>query len=188
MEVIGTIVVCLLIADLIVGTVHWAEDTYCGATYEANKAKAQGIVRRVCAANAWHHVQPTKMGDTFWSRNLLSIVVTWTLAAGCCIAGLHHWGLWLTAAVVCVGNEIHWWTHSKPPRLVKCLQEIGVCQSPQQHAKHHDGRFTTNYCTVTNWLNPILERLNYWRRLEAAIALTGITPKRTELVRDEQEH
>ncbi len=40
------------------------------------------------------------------------------------------------------------------------------------------GEKNSHYCVVTNFLNPLLEEVNFWRRLERTIEwVTGRTPK-----------
>ncbi|MFN9421301.1 MAG: fatty acid desaturase CarF family protein [Pirellula sp.] len=44
-----------------------------------------------------------------------------------------------------------------------------MLQSPKHHAQHHIEPFESKYCVMTDWLNPILDRLDFWRRLEEII-------------------
>ena len=51
-------------------------------------------------------------------------------------------------------------------RLVRGLQEFGLIQSPRHHAGHHQPPYLTRYCTLTDYLNPVLDRLHVWRWAE----------------------
>jgi plasmanylethanolamine desaturase len=46
------------------------------------------------------------------------------------------------------------------------LQKIKLLQTQRHHAKHHSGEKDSHYCSVTNFLNPILEELEFWKGLE----------------------
>jgi ubiquitin-conjugating enzyme E2 variant len=51
-------------------------------------------------------------------------------------------------------------------------------QSPRHHGRHHSGAKDSYYCVVTNVLNPVLEKVNFWRRLETVVEhATGKAPK-----------
>lgn len=58
------------------------------------------------------------------------------------------------------------------------LQRAHLLQSPRHHGSHHAGSKNSHYCVVTNFLNPVLEEVNFWRRLERLVQrLTGRAPK-----------
>lgn len=66
-------------------------------------------------------------------------------------------------------NEIHKWAHrtrAENGPVITFLQRIGVLQSPVQHGNHHRGTKDTYYCVITDYLNPVLERLRFWPALE----------------------
>ena len=89
-----------------------------------------------------------------------------------------------------LANEIHAAAHSSPSSngvLITRLQKIGIIQSHAHHAAHHRGLKNVNYCTVTNWLNPLLESVRFWRRLEVVIRiLSRQRPRRDPVVRRRQ--
>ena len=98
-----------------------------------------------------------------------------------------------TAALVLgifVSNEVHAAAHARPSELpgwVRRLQRAGVIQSPLHHAAHHRALKNVNFCTLTDWTNPVLERVRFWRRLEALIRLSrGIRTRRDPVVRRQQ--
>jgi hypothetical protein len=55
--------------------------------------------------------------------------------------------------------------------------------SPEQHARHHRRPFDNNYCTLTNWLNPILDATRFWRLLERILALMRVPVQRCSIAR-----
>ena len=89
-----------------------------------------------------------------------------------------------------VSNEVHAAAHARPSELpgwVRRLQRAGVIQSPLHHAAHHRALKNVNFCTLTDWTNPVLERVRLWRRLEALIRLSrGIRTRRDPVVRRQQ--
>jgi ubiquitin-conjugating enzyme E2 variant len=79
-----------------------------------------------------------------------------------------------------VVNEIHRLAHrpALAGPLIKTLQEIGVIQSPRHHCGHHREPTDTRYCILTDWLNPILDRLRFWSALEHLLEWLNFEPNR----------
>jgi len=68
--------------------------------------------------------------------------------------------------------------HTKPPALVVFLQKSGLIISHEKHHKHHTGDFDTDYCIINGWMNPFLEKIDFWRRAEKFISsVTGLVPR-----------
>ncbi|HTW83988.1 MAG TPA: fatty acid desaturase CarF family protein [Candidatus Sulfotelmatobacter sp.] len=62
---------------------------------------------------------------------------------------------------------IHYWGHcGTPPRAIALLQRLGVLQPAAHHALHHKRPYGVRYCTTTTFLNPVLDRIGFWRGLE----------------------
>jgi hypothetical protein len=58
---------------------------------------------------------------------------------------------------------------------VAWLQRAQVLQTTRHHSRHHQGQRNTHYCVISNLLNPVLEEVQLWVRIERAIErLTGI--------------
>lgn len=175
-EIGWQIVACVLAADLATGLVHWWEDAYGLPTWP-------WLGPAVIRPNIEHHLQPWTLGGMggFAFRNWQSAALACAVCWGAWAMGWLTWQLVLTAALASLGNEVHLWAHH-PRRggpLVARLQELGVLQSPQQHGRHHRPPFEAYYCTLTNFVNPVLEAARFWRLLEMAIeATTGIAPRR----------
>lgn len=63
--------------------------------------------------------------------------------------------------------------------IARFLQRIHVLQGAQHYWQHHKWPHDCNYCTLTPWMNPILDRIGLWRGIERLlIPLLG--PVRTE--------
>lgn len=158
-----------LTADLAVGLVHWWEDRYGDPAWPI-------LGRLVVEPNIRHHTHPRAfLAGNYWKRNCSSIVpaVAVALAAAAC----GEWWLATVAAFASQGNEIHGWAHQRCSRFVRGLQMTGILLSPEQHADHHEQPFSVNYCTMTDLVNPVLERIRFWRGLEAVFAVVGIRPR-----------
>lgn len=182
---LGQLIAAIAAADLLVGVGHWLEDSYCGVTRTAEAGpRREDVFGGVCAANAWHHAEPLRMADSAWRRNALPLLVAGGGAALLALLGWLGWQSWVTLALIGVANEVHYWQHAPAPRWVRKLQAMGVLATPQQHALHHRGVHDTHYCLITNWLNPVLDGLRFWRGLEWLVAVAlGYRVSRTVLVR-----
>ena len=175
LKTIGTIVLCLWAADFITGFAHWVEDTYCLENYPL-------IGSFICEPNIDHHIDPqlmVRMG-TFFSRNILQ----WSLCGGVFallwMVGFGNIYTFLTLLFASFGNEVHRWNHmSKTGPFVTFMKDSGIIQMQRQHSMHHKPPHDRYYCVLTSQLNAVLERVNFWRRLEWGLKVTtGLTPKR----------
>ena len=182
LKLIGAFFVCLWAADFVTGLAHWLEDTYCLEDYPL-------IGSFICEPNIEHHVNPTLMvrSGTFFSRNILQ----WSLCGGMFgllwIVGFGNAYTFTTLLMASFGNEIHRWNHmSKTGSFVTFMKDSGLIQVQKQHSLHHKQPHNQYYCVMTSLLNSVLERINFWRKLEWVVkATTGIAPKR-ENRRDSQ--
>lgn len=70
-------------------------------------------------------------------------------------------------------NQIHKWAHlSKKDRgmLPRLLNKTKLIISPQLHQKHHNGKINNSYCITSGICNPILDKINFWKKLESLIS------------------
>jgi hypothetical protein len=85
----------------------------------------------------------------------------------------------LAAAATVATNQFHKWAHQESPSaFARWLQRRRLVLEPQHHKRHHTQPFDVNYCITNGWLNPILSRLKFFRRLEAALGFFGIKTAR----------
>ena len=83
-------------------------------------------------------------------------------------------GLLLFTAGIAATNRFHQWAHAdRVPRWVAALQRRGLILSPEHHARHHRGAHDRAYCVTTGWLNPLLDAVAFFARLEAAVRWLG---------------
>jgi plasmanylethanolamine desaturase len=153
----------VLIADFFSGLVHWAEDAYA-------RKDTPIIGKWIGEANIEHHVKPRAFVSRGWWASSWDLALAGVLVvAGAWWLKLLSWHVWLFAAVSANANQIHKWAHSAPHengRFVTWLQKLKILQTQRHHAKHHSGKKDSHYCSVTNFLNPILEELEFWKHLE----------------------
>lgn len=168
---ITSLLVGYLLADLLAGFWHWAEDRYFHSDWPF-------VGKYIAAPNELHHSEPTAfLNQGYWSRNWTTIAPA---AIAFVIALLCGAPLWLLAtfAFVSQANEIHAWAHRRvSSRFVRGLQEFGLFQSPRHHAVHHKSPFDCRYCVMSDWLNPVLDRLKFWAWLEAIAGRFGLKVK-----------
>lgn len=151
-----------LIADLLGGFLHWLEDRVLTETMPI-------LGPYVVAPNRRHHADPMafatgsfldRNGTTFIAAGAVALL--WLLIFGPSL-------VWVSASVGgMVTSMVHYWTHRVPPvgSWRRAMQDVGVIQSARQHAQHHRPPAEGRYCVLTDWLNPLLDRVRLWARLE----------------------
>ncbi len=162
----------VLLADFVAGIVHWLEDAY---GTEETPVVGPLLIR----PNIVHHHFPRHFTRLTWWQSSWDLVL---LGALLLAAGWYwdflSWQLGLFVAVSANANQVHKWSHrtrAENGRFISFLQDIRVLQTPRHHALHHTDPKNTYYCPITNLVNPLLERIAFWPRLEALIAaVTGI--------------
>jgi ubiquitin-conjugating enzyme E2 variant len=166
----------VLLADLVSGFVHWAEDAYA--------RPGTPLLGRLARDNLRHHWRPREFLQKSWLESSWDLLLGGALVvAACAAAGVLTWHVALFALLVANANQIHKWAHmnrAEAPRLVHWLQRLHLLQTPRHHGRHHAGTRTTHYCVITNFLNPLLEEVAFWARLERAIEWATGARRRSE--------
>ncbi|HEX7316483.1 MAG TPA: fatty acid desaturase CarF family protein [Pyrinomonadaceae bacterium] len=169
----------LVFGDFVTGLVHWAADTY---GEESTPVIGQSLVRPFRV----HHVRPQEIcehgivetiGNTcILAAPLLTLFVV--LSAFGEISAAAAFAVFTAAATVGVTvatNQFHKWAHQDaPPRVVRVLQRARIILSPEHHRAHHTAPFESSYAITNGWLNPLLNRTRFFRRLEGALRAFGI--------------
>ena len=165
---------CLLAVDLISGFLHWAEDTWTAP------GRSELLDAYVVRDNIEHHRRPGGIrAGAYWATNRVCIVLAAIAGAVLLACHVHAREAYVIVLLASQSNQVHLWAHSStPPRPVEWLQAVGLLQSRAMHAKHHKAPYASNFCTMTNYLNPLLDRTGFWRALEAAIVACGATVQR----------
>lgn len=166
--IIGQLLVGWLIADFLTGVLHWLEDR---VLTEATPLLGRTIV----APNRLHHIDPMAFTrKSFVDRNWSTWAVV-GLVSGLWLFLLGPSVVWASATVGgMVASMVHYHTHRPTSGLLRALQDIGVVQSIRQHAKHHKPPSAGSYCVLTDWLNPLLDHLQVWARLERLLRRFGV--------------
>jgi sterol desaturase/sphingolipid hydroxylase (fatty acid hydroxylase superfamily) len=170
-SILGSLLLGWLLADFLSGLFHWWEDRI---GYETTPF----LGTRVVVWNRIHHRNPdASLKGGFWYRNrdpilgVIFISIVWIILAGPSL-------IWFAATIGgMVSNEVHFFTHH--PLSNKALvvaQEIGILQSPKHHSRHHSRAQDVRYCVLTNFLNPVLDAVGFWTRLEHGLVRLGFSP------------
>jgi ubiquitin-conjugating enzyme E2 variant len=85
--------------------------------------------------------------------------------------------------LVFMTNQIHKWSHlDRPSGAVRLLQRLRLILPAEHHQVHHTGDHTARYCITTGWLNPMMDRVQFFRRSERLIqAATRLQPREDDL-------
>lgn len=173
--------IALIGGDLVTGLVHWFADTYFS---EDTPIIGPSLVKPF----RLHHVYPRDIT----THNVVEVVGNSCILAvpvlGFCLYLL--WLLpesgWLAFKTVYVAllavatvltNQFHKWAHQeKPSSLVRWMQRRRLVLEPAHHELHHTAPYNLHYCITNGWLNPLLNRIKFFRRLEALLRLFGMEP------------
>jgi ubiquitin-conjugating enzyme E2 variant len=178
-----------LSADLVSGLVHWAADTWGNQTWPIVGPTLIRSFREhhVDAKAITHHDFVETNGATALVLVPLLLGIHLSMPTGSSAwTRLHYqsslFALSLTLFVF-LTNQIHKWAHSDlPPRSVRLLQELGLILPSAHHQVHHAGQHTSCYCITTGWLNPVLDRIRFFRISETLIqSISTLRPREDDL-------
>lgn len=150
-------------AEFAAGFVHWFEDAYI-------RDHTPVIGRLIGRPNTVHHHCPRYMTrHTWWQSSWDLSILAGILVLGAWSCGCLTWQVWLFAVLAANANEFHKWEHRTRKEngpIISYLQDIHLLQSAKHHALHHTDPKNSHYCTITNFLNPVLDGISFWDRLE----------------------
>ena len=167
---IKSMLLAYVLSDFASGVVHWLGDTFGEEHWPILGA---GFIRPF----RQHHVDPEGItrhdfievnGNNcfvlmmFLIPSFLIINPSWGIGGffSLCFALFFSLGIFMT-------NQLHRWAHmAEPPKLIATLQRWNLVLSPQVHDVHHQAPYKTYYCITCGWLNPLMDRLDFWRRGE----------------------
>ena len=161
-----------LVADLLSGIVHWAGDTI-------GDAQTPIFGPNFVTPFRYHHVDPKDITrhDFVETNGNNCIVVAPILALlllvtprstgwfffSCTVVAFTSWFVFCT-------NQFHKWAHAdRPAGWIRLLQRAGLILSPEHHAIHHASPQDKAYCITVGWMNPLLDRIGFFRAFEALI-------------------
>jgi plasmanylethanolamine desaturase len=179
-DLIGLGVACLvgyLVADFLSGFVHWAGDT---VGDETTPVFGPNFVRPF----RYHHIDPKDITrHDFVETNGNNCIVVAPILAFLMLTMPKTTGPYFYCAVVVAftswfvfcTNQFHKWAHDdNPAGWIRALQRMGLILSPAHHAIHHASPQNKSYCITVGWMNPLLDRIGFFRILEAVI--TRVSP------------
>lgn len=158
-------------ADFLSGVAHWWEDRCLVAP------QRWAWLESIRIDNVKHHRVPGYLTtEGMWGNINTTAPLTIPLTLALWLVGSPTW-IWLALFFVTFGNYVHRLSHDgRCSRLVKILQWSELFIPPEQHSVHHysvlSGRLLTkeesrdSYCVMTGYLNPILDSVGFWRKLE----------------------
>ena len=172
-----------LSGDLVSGFVHWAADTY-GS--EDTPVVGQSLIKPF----RLHHLYPRDI----CVHNLVTTVGNTCILAVPVLA-LCLYVLWITehgllafiilcttlmAAATVATNLFHKWAHQESnSKGVRLLQRMRLVLDPEHHQLHHSRPFDKHYCITNGWLNPLLNKIGFFRKLEATLRWIGVERSNT---------
>jgi|GEM_PF-743928 len=153
-------------ADFITGVIHWWEDTYGNPNWKI-------IGKYVVEPNLVHHKQPHKLLEgSWWSRINTSVIAAAIFWGILWSIGLFSWQIIVCLLFCTQGNEVHAMSHRPDKatnKFIRFLQRTGIFQSKKIHRWHHKAPYETNFCVMSDFCNPILNRIGFWGKLELLI-------------------
>ena len=153
----------VLAADFATGFFHWLEDTYA-------REDTPLIGNIIAKPNIVHHHYPSAMArHSWWKTSRELILGSIGIVAVAALLGHFSWEIVLFALLVGNSNEFHKWAHRRSSEngpVISFLHRTGLLQGARHHALHHTDPKDSHYCTITVLLNPILDRIGFWAKLE----------------------
>jgi hypothetical protein len=161
-----------LVADFLSGVVHWAGDTI-------GDQNTPIFGPNFVTPFRYHHVDPKDITrhDFVETNGNNCIVVAPVLGLLLLLTpkttGWFFYGcvmMVFTSLFVFATNQFHLWAHQdNPARWVRALQRAGLILSPEHHATHHASPQDKSYCITVGWMNPVLDKVSFFRTCETVI-------------------
>lgn len=152
-----------LFADFLTGTIHWWEDTYGNPSWPI-------LGKSVVLPNLEHHQNPRSLlAGSYWNRINTSLYAAIVVGVLLWLCGWHSWRMIVCLVFASQGNEIHAVAHrtdKENGKFLMFLQKIGIVQKRKTHGWHHQAPYNTNFCVMTEFMNPILNAINFWVKVE----------------------
>lgn len=170
-----------IIADFVSGMMHWSADTY--------GTEDTPVLGKLIKPFRHHHVDPQAICRhdfvlTVGNVCILAVpllgVLLYSMVGATAISGAKAFialsSTLLTSAGVAT-NIFHRWAHAKRTNwFITLLQNSRLILKSDHHDLHHSRPFDSNYCITVGWLNPLLERIDFFRKLERILSWIGLKP------------
>jgi len=170
-------------ADFLSGFVHWMGDTW-------GHAETPVFGSRFILPFREHHVDQKAITRHAFSEVNGNNCLVASLFLGGAIGSASFFSMsawvffllsvsfWLSLGVF-VTNQFHKWAHmSQVSPMISFLQKHRFILHPEDHAIHHQAPYDRFYCITTGWLNSILLKTGFFRRIELMVTrVTGAVPR-----------
>lgn len=171
-----------LLADFLTGMVHWWQDAYGNPAWPI-------LGKYMVEPNLNHHKHPRDLlKGSYWTRIKASFVAAIILIILFYLCGWSSWQMILCLLFSSQGNEIHAMSHrtnKENGKFVIFLQRLGLIQGRKTHGWHHKAPYDTNFCVMTEFLNPVLSKIDLWKKMESFLhKFFGIKPLRGSPIRE----
>ena len=155
-----------LLADIISGMVHWFADTF-------GKVEWPIIGNTFIRSFHEHHLDPKSITRHDWIETngnnffigipvLLLVFYFEKEISAEIIVGVCFLNIWTSLT-----NQFHKWAHqSTVPTIVKKLQSFRIITQKSEHLVHHRSPHDCSYNITHGLLNPLLDRIGFYRALE----------------------
>lgn len=172
--------VAWVLADFVSGLVHWFADTYgaddtplFGPWLIKPFRQHHQYARDICThnlvltiGNSCTAAAPLQAGILYLLLSDEEVSVTKAVLA---------FVFNLFAIAMVATNVLHKWAHAEQTNsVISRLQRSRVFLSPAHHHLHHTKPFDSHYCITNGWLNPLLERIRFFRRLDSVLCKTPL--------------
>ena len=165
--VIGFIAAQFLV-DFMSGMLHWAADTW-------GKFETPILGPTIIRSFRMHHVDPQDITlHSFIETNASSsypipfvVAFAFLINSPSFLSQTYNWMVIFASILGILTNEFHKWSHmvhTKPHAIIRFLQQSGLIISHEKHHLHHTGKFDSNYCIINGWMNPFLDKIDFWRK------------------------
>jgi ubiquitin-conjugating enzyme E2 variant len=155
--------VVVITIDFLSGCVHWF--------FDSQVEPSESFVGRIAIDFLDHHVRPGRTAEVgfFVSAHRPALFVTLPLVTlstvltlPVMVAAAIFWTGFFSMLVPQTHKEAHLYEHHP---VMAWLQKSRLILHPVSHQKHHDDNRQC-YCVFTGWLNPVLDRIRFWRLME----------------------
>lgn len=164
--IVAQIVLLILAADFMGGLFHWAEDSY-----GTENTPFWGPV--FVGPNIRHHRHPSAMMRKHWLPNNAPLFGVSTAIVLVALAfDALSWQILVFAVFSGLNQQVHRFNHTPSVRLpgfVRVLQRLHFMQDARHHWCHHRPPHRTHFCALTPYMNPVLDRIGFWRGLERLV-------------------
>ncbi|MGH9970865.1 MAG: fatty acid desaturase CarF family protein [Pyrinomonadaceae bacterium] len=169
----------LLLGDFVSGLVHWTADTYFS---EDTPIVGQSLIKPF----RLHHIYPRDICTHDLVTTVGNVCILAVPVLSISLYVLWRWPVpaWLAFAILCLTlmtaatvatNQFHKWAHQeKSSGFVAWLQRKRLVLEPLHHQEHHTKPFNMHYCITNGWLNPLLNKIKFFRALEAVLRFLGV--------------